>query len=459
MPGPHRTLASNPNTQRTNVPGPHRTLQRKTEILPSNPANPLPYVQNGSWAGIPNDVWNMLHTEFLSKNPEFKERNFDETGRPEFVKRCVEFWNDDVMVVKRKMNQRKPHPTDPPNFRDRLEEIVRKAGFVDQAVCIALGQFDKVEDKWKNAFMHQLAFFLLLREMLEEKQGNTIPMVFQDPGFKSSEEYVLSALAGGKVVEHPEALNYMTESSFVFGPFVQHNVFGSTVLLKRPILYIGNRIENEFGHPMGCELARRYIRKAYMTADHAFGPDMEEFVRQTDAFHEYYEKEVLDNLYDLRNRLKSAFRNLFVHYPKRQHPRPVVSNTSAFGFAAVKSVSTAPSIGHLTDSADTMSSASDDTALSSTTERLCVNSDADSAETPSKSVLERSQGVSSGAAEPVVPPFQQARPEVGLKGTIHASARRGSSPNTAQSPINPALDPRSFPHRNRTDKLKDIWRP
>lgn len=463
--------SSNPNAQRPRVPGPHRTVlgQRnqvpdpdegsKSITLPSNPVNPFPYVQSGSWAGITPEAWIEMHTDFLDENPEFKVENFDANGKPEFVQRCIQMWDNDIMNIKKDMTQRKAHPTRRPSFGDRLEGIVRKAGYVDQAVCLALGRFDNVGDKWKKAFKHQLAFFLVLCEMLEKKQGNRIPMVFQDPGFGSSEEYVLSALAGGEVVEHPEALKYMTESSFVFGPFIQHDVFASTILLKRPVLFIGNKIENDFSHPMGRELARRYIRKVYMTADHTFGPDMQEFVRQTDEFHGYYEKDVLDDNYDKEKQLVSAFKNLWVHHPKRQHPQPGVSNVPTFEFATVKSVSTEPYIEHLTASADATSSTSDDTALSNNTEPLCVNSNADSTSNAPNPSLEPSQVKTSGAAHSAVPASQPARPAVGLEGSIHASARRGSAPSTAQSPVNPALNPRNFPYRNKTDKLKGKWGP
>lgn len=419
------------------MPGPHRQVQRP--ILPSEPTNPFPYVGGGSWAGITEDDWTEYHVDFLSKNPEFQRKNLDEAGRPMFGN----MW-DDVLIVKRGMSQRKRRPIDPPNFRDHLEAIVKKTGFVDQAVCLALGRFDEREMKEQQAFMHQLAFFILLREMLEEKQGNKIAMVFQDPAFNVPEEYVLSNLAGGQVVQHPEAVKYMTTSSFVFAPYIQNNVFASTVLLKRPVLYIGNRVESDYVHPMGQELARRYIRKAYMTGDHTFGPDMQEFVRQTDAFHAYYKKYVLDNEYDKARNLVAAFKNLWVHHPKDQHPRVMSSNASAFEFTAVKMVSTEPSIESFAIPADAMSSASDDTALSNNLEHLCVESD--STDNASKPIIESSQGESSGVTHPKVPESQPARPAVGLEGSIHA-----------QSPINPALDPRNFPIRNKTDKLKGRW--
>ncbi|KAK6003874.1 hypothetical protein QM012_008724 [Aureobasidium pullulans] len=276
------------------------------------------------------------------------------------------------MAIKTSMNQRKQRPTDPPDFRDRLEAIVSKTGFVDQAVCLAVGQFDRVAVKHAEAFEHQLAFFLLLCEKFEEKQGRKVPMVFQDPAFKSSEEFVLSALAEGEVVEHPDAVKYMTSSSFVFTPYVQNDVFASTILHKRPVLYIGNNVDSDYIHPMGQVLARKYIRKVYMTSDHTFGPDMQEFVRQTDAFHSYYEKHILDHEYDQKNDLVAAFRNVWVHHPKEQHSISGFSNEPALRFTAVRSISTKPSTRRRPASADAMSSASDDTALSSTFEDLCV---------------------------------------------------------------------------------------
>lgn len=417
--------------------GPHRQVQRA--ILPPEPTNPFPYLEGGSWAGITEGDWTVYHLDFLSKNPEFQRRNLDEAGRP----MIANMW-DDVLIVKRRMNQRKRRPIDPPNFRDRLEVIMKKTGFVDQAVCLALGRFDEREMKEQQAFMHQLAFFLLLCEMLEEKQGNEIPMIFQDPAFNVPEEYVLSTLAGGKVVQHPEAVSYMTTSSFVFAPYIQNNVFASTVLLERPVLYIGNRVDSDYMHPMGQELARRYIRKAYMTGDHTFGPDMQEFVRRTDTFHDYYEKYVLDNEYDKTHKLVAAFKNLWVHHPKEQYPKVMSTNTSAFRFAAVNTVSTEPTVESFTASADAMSSASDDTALSNNLEHLCVESN--STENAFKPIIGPSQGESYSATHPRVPTFQLARPGVGLEGSIHA-----------QSPINPALDPRNFPIRNKTDKLKGRW--
>lgn len=106
--------------------------------------------------------------------------------------------------------------------------------------------------------------------------------------------------------------------SFVFTPYIFNDVFASTVLHKCPVLYIGNRVGSEYCHPMGRELARRYIRKAYVTGDHTFGPEMLEFIRA--------DKCLPRLLRETRSRrparsgaqcVVAVFYNLWVHHAKR----------------------------------------------------------------------------------------------------------------------------------------------
>ncbi|KAI5274335.1 hypothetical protein E4T47_02556 [Aureobasidium subglaciale] len=263
---------------------------------------------------------------FLKKFPEFKSRELDEDGDPGSG-RYHEMWNNVLNII---TEIKTSTEEDMEYFRNWIQTTVDRAGYIDSAVCLALGPYDGRNEEYQETFMHQLAMFIVIRDMLEAKQGNAIPMVFQDPLFHTAEEYLLSYLAGGKVVEHPGCLKHMTETSFVLAIHLPWWVYADTVMISRPALYIGGRIDNSGAGP-GLALAMQYIRQVYMSGQGHLSEDMREMIDQADEFRDYYEVIEFDKTYDSihEEAMGNNFDNTFVHLPKVEHPGSVSSNTDS----------------------------------------------------------------------------------------------------------------------------------
>lgn len=67
---------------------------------------------------------------------------------------------------------------------------MEKTDQIDSAVCVGLGPYQACKLKETEAFNHQLAMFIVIRERLERKYNKEISMVFQDPRFRTPEEYL-----------------------------------------------------------------------------------------------------------------------------------------------------------------------------------------------------------------------------------------------------------------------------
>ncbi|TIA61546.1 hypothetical protein D6C76_10142 [Aureobasidium pullulans] len=276
---------------------------------PPQPTNPFPRVHGGSWA-------------------EFRPGRHNAKGQPNGGKYHTA-WRAVEIVIKQIKTSDDPGRA---TVRDFIDRIVEKTDQIDSAVCVGLGPYQACMLKETEAFNHQLAMFIAIRERLERKYKKEIPMVFQDPRFRTPEEYLLQHIIGGKVVQHPECLQYMTEKSFVFAPYLTWEGFASTVLLRRPALYIGNNLENTGGTSIA--LAKTYVRQVYLTGNYEMGTDLHSLILQTNAFSEYYDKYEFDATHDsiYKNNFKKHFENIWVHHPKEKnlpHPRQVSLGSSS----------------------------------------------------------------------------------------------------------------------------------
>ncbi|THX48686.1 hypothetical protein D6D06_08971 [Aureobasidium pullulans] len=106
----------------------------------------------------------------------------------------------------------------------------------------------------------------------------------------------------------------------------------STVLLRRPALYIGNNLEDTGGTSIA--LAKTYVRQVYLTGNYEMGTDLRSLILQTNAFSEYYDKYEFDGTHDSihKNNFKKHFENIWVHHPKEKnlpHPRQVSLGSSS----------------------------------------------------------------------------------------------------------------------------------
>lgn len=321
------------------------------------PTNPFPQEQaEGSWAGITRESWHEQLDIFLGRHKGFNDEKRNKKGMPGGGK-YDSVWRNTHEI---KQGIKYSRGDDKERFRDFLDQVVNRTGYVDKAVCLGLGPFHASEiPKDEEALKHQLAVFLVLCDKLEAKHKNKMAKVFQDPALGPEEEYIICSRVGGKIVEHPGVLEYMDDTAFVFAPHLPWNAFTTTVLRTTPELYIGNTADNHLGG-VGNELARIYIRHAYTTGQKDMTPEMHEIIRRTNEFSMAYERrpfdESLDNAYRNIN-VQRHFNNLTVHHKRREDPsavrHPEASNSSStdlddvsrpvFGFSKTTSTDIAPS--------------------------------------------------------------------------------------------------------------------
>ncbi|THY10969.1 hypothetical protein D6D01_09100 [Aureobasidium pullulans] len=257
----------------------------KSEELNRNITNPLPKQIGSLEASINEGDWKAAHQIFLAANPGFRLENHDSQGRPDHG-RFHKMWDDVQQIV-----------TEIKNVSRRfLQRIVKGTFHIDSAVCLALGYYTHSASERREVFQHQLAMFLVIHEMLEQKQQGRIPMVFQDPTFGVEEEYLFINMLRAKVVQHPACLEHITKSSFVFAIGLPSGAFADTVVEKLPALYIGNTVD--YGGGTSFALAERYIRHWYLTNDHEMTAELQRVVQQTNRFVESYRKDIFNPAHD-----------------------------------------------------------------------------------------------------------------------------------------------------------------
>jgi hypothetical protein len=349
---------------------------------PPMPENPFPRTDDGSWAGITDYVWQDVLTEFNEDNPCFDPTFQDEEGNPgngEF-----QSVRDDTLFIKKQIRYASGPNRD--KFRTFLQKLVNDtSAHIDSAVCLALGRLEH------KSFVHQLAVFMVICDMFQEKQGNKtlIPRTFQDPMFTTGEEYTLCYNSKmNKVVKHPGALKYMTETSFVFAPHLTWEGFAETIIQTRPALYIGNKVEDS-PTGLGVELAQRYIRQVYTTGRRDMSQDQLDLIKQTDSFSASYKKYRFDSTFDKTYRIPNQkpkrwhFLNTFVHIARENPHVPVLqgreasnpaSHSPRFGFSKLNITDAPPS----SNAAEPPSGKSDDLTSSILTDRKSSTQSQDS---------------------------------------------------------------------------------
>ncbi|KAI5245113.1 hypothetical protein E4T42_06871 [Aureobasidium subglaciale] len=445
---------------------------------PPEPVNPFPRKSNNSsWAGITDDAWLEVHDEFRDKFPEFVVDKEDDNGHPgKILTPYHEMWEKVEGVLRdigTSAEEGRRH------FRDWITGIVDKAGHVDSAVSLATGVFTDCDQKTEEAFVHQLAVFITIRNRLQMKQKTTIPMVFQDPRFGIGEEYLLSSLAGGKVVEHPGCLKHMTKSSFVFAIHLPASAFVDTIFPSLPALYIGNKIQNTYSGT-GQVLAARYIRQVYMSGHRELTKELREIIDRTASFDDYYDLIEFDGTYDRihPSQRKRWFQNTFVHFPKLKHPELVSSNKDRSEADSSNSDPNRESYGGPEDAhggpplGDVRTASAAESASVTLSAMTLAPAQSESAYNPIQSV--GTEPIAASARQYLADNSLWDRGKSSATSTTSTASEIPASSSKQrqeqdrkrrlerqQSPenFNPDLDPRNFPIRNKTDKVAGIWKP
>lgn len=271
---------------------PERRSSITSEELNQNITNPLPEQTDSIEAFIDEGDWKEAHQEFLKDNPGFRLKNHDSQGRPDHG-RFHNMWVDVQQIVTeiKTFTGRDRHI-----FRTFLQRIVEGTNHIDSAVCLALGYYTHLASARREGFQHQLAMFLVFHQMLEQKQQEHIPMVFQDPTFDVEEEYLFINMLRAKVVQHPACLEHITKSSFVFAIHLPSGALADTVVEKLPALYIGNKVD--YGSGTSYALAERYIRHWYLANDPWMTPELGRVVEQTNRFVDSYKIDIFNPAHD-----------------------------------------------------------------------------------------------------------------------------------------------------------------
>lgn len=134
-----------------------------------------------------------------------------------------------------------------PDCHRALKSILVDHGVpITQCICLGLGNFDIVADNkddpqsgWRHRSLHQLAVLTVLLQILAEKHTTIQETYFQDPVFTEVEKAFLRYL-GYTVLEDPAACRLMSANTFLFSPFLCHDVAASALMVAFPALYIGN---------------------------------------------------------------------------------------------------------------------------------------------------------------------------------------------------------------------------
>jgi len=292
---------------------PERRSSITSEELNQNITNPLPKQTDSIEAFIGDGDWKEAHQEFLKDNPGFRLKNHDSQGRPDHG-RFHEMWDDVQQIV---TEIKTFTGRDRRTFRTFLRSIVEGTDHIDSAVCLALGFYTHSASARREVFRHQLAMFLVFHQMLEQKQQEHIPMVFQDPTFDVEEEYLFINMIRAKVVQHPACLEHITKSSFVFAIGLPSGALADTVVKKLPALYIGNKVD--YGSGTSYALAERYIRHWYLANDPWMTPELGRVVEQTNRFVDSYKIDIFNPAHDDCYPKDDVryFKEIFVHRLKR----------------------------------------------------------------------------------------------------------------------------------------------
>ncbi|KAG8525877.1 uncharacterized protein KY384_000637 [Bacidia gigantensis] len=124
---------------------------------------------------------------------------------------------------------------------------------MDKCVCLGLGSFTD----GRTSSKHQLATLTWMLGILSQKHTFQA-VLFQDPAFTASDVAYLESL-GHHVLESPLAFDQIDESTFLFAPHLEANVYAAALEKKVPALVVGSNVTELIGRPIssGVDEAQR----------------------------------------------------------------------------------------------------------------------------------------------------------------------------------------------------------
>lgn len=133
-------------------------------------------------------------------------------------------------------------------------EINKREGVrIDTAVCLALGSvsqgFAPEYAIFERKSRWQFAMLLEMLEVLEKMKCNSmdndgqedhkIKLIIQEPQFQELDRQVMKRF-GAEVTDHPAANQFITETCFLYVPFMEKMVLLKEILPgKNPLVYLG----------------------------------------------------------------------------------------------------------------------------------------------------------------------------------------------------------------------------
>ena len=116
---------------------------------------------------------------------------------------------------------------------------------IENAVCLGIGTMHNSQTaSGSRLFVYELAAFYWLVEYIQRQQktGQKLRTIFQDPRFSSADARLVGAL-GGTAVHHPHARQYIGPKTFLFALFLPHNAMWNFALRDaEPAIFLGNDV-------------------------------------------------------------------------------------------------------------------------------------------------------------------------------------------------------------------------
>ncbi|KAI5245110.1 hypothetical protein E4T42_06872 [Aureobasidium subglaciale] len=291
-------------------------------IPPNGPPNPYPRAQlsETNKAGITDRCWNNLLNKFFLKHPHFSPGEWDPQGSPTNGKLDV-IWKETLNVCHAIIN---PHPSNvhATEYRKYLQNMVAKAGQINNAVCLGLGELaSSGRTESRGVFVQQCGMLFALCEIIENQQHmqlGSLPKVFQDPRFGINERHVLETLGSQKIVWPPAADQHIGHHTFVYAPRLPASTMFGTIFkpgMSPEILFTVPLDSDTSG--IGIVIGKHYIESVYRTGDPALDPETTAMYDELTRFfntHEsvrfngiYLDEEVLEEDIRLKVAIEDAF--------------------------------------------------------------------------------------------------------------------------------------------------------
>ncbi|KAI5247227.1 hypothetical protein E4T43_02166 [Aureobasidium subglaciale] len=283
-------------------------------IPPNGPPNPYPRAQlsETNKAGITDCCWNNLLNQFFHNHPHFSPEEWDPQGGPTNAKLDM-IWKETLDVCHAIIN---PHPSNihATEYRKYLQNMVAKAGQINNAVCLGLGELaSSGRTESRGVFVQQCG---------------SLPKIFQDPRFGVNERYVLETLGSQKIVWPPAADQHINPHTFVYAPRLPVSTMFGTIFKPgmSPEILFTNPLDSDTSG-IGKVIGKHYIESVYRTGDPALDPETiamyDEMTRFFDT-HEsirfngiYLDEEVLKEDMRLKLAIEDAF-EIATFYVRKQ---------------------------------------------------------------------------------------------------------------------------------------------